>query len=199
MAETLHTRANEIVSSESEELILVDADDIQTGTLSKAKSHDGDGVLHRAFSLFAFDARGYLLLQRRSAEKRLWPLYWSNSCCSHPRSGESMQTATRRRIEQELGIHTDLEFVYKFTYHARYRDLGSERELCSVFLGRIDSKVVPNQNEIADVRYVEPGALSQALQDAAESYTPWFQMEWRRLNEEFAEQLSRYTTPVRQR
>jgi len=199
MAGSMQTHSSKVVSSESEELILVDNSDLQTGTLSKAESHDGDGVLHRAFSLFAFDTRGHLLLQQRSAEKRLWPLYWSNSCCSHPRSGESMQTATQRRIEQELGITAELEFVYKFAYHARYRDLGSERELCSVFLGRIGADVKPNENEIAAVRYVEPSALSQALQDDADIYTPWFQMEWRRLNEDFSEQLSRYTTPDRLR
>lgn len=190
---------NDVVSSESEELILVDEDDCEQGTLSKAACHDGDGLLHRAFSLFAFDSRGHLLLQQRSAEKRLWPLFWSNSCCSHPRSGESMQTATRRRIQQELGIGADLEFVYKFSYHARFGELGSERELCSVFLGRIDNEVQPNRNEIADVRFVSPDELSQALDEDDDSYTPWFQMEWRRLTTEFADQLARYTSPLEQR
>ena len=69
-------QAHQIVSSESEELILVDADDNEIGTLSKALSHDGDGVLHRAFSLFIFNTDGELLLQQRSAGKRLWPMFW---------------------------------------------------------------------------------------------------------------------------
>lgn len=193
------TGVNDVVSSESEELILVDDNDREQGTLSKAACHDGEGVLHRAFSLFAFDERGYLLLQQRSAEKRLWPLYWSNSCCSHPRRGESMQTATRRRIQQELGIRADLEYVYKFSYHAQFGELGAERELCSVFLGRIDGEVRPNRNEIADIRFVAPGELTRALDESADSYTPWFKMEWRRLNADFAEQLGRYTAPLEQR
>ena len=71
------------VSSEDEELILVDADDRETGFLSKAACHDGDGVLHRAFSAFLFDAHGALLLQQRAASKRLWPGFWSNSCYPH--------------------------------------------------------------------------------------------------------------------
>ena len=86
-----------IVSSEAEELILVDPDDNETGYLSKAECHDGQGILHRAFSLFLFNADGELLLQQRGATKRLWPEFWSNSICSHPRRGESMQVATRRR------------------------------------------------------------------------------------------------------
>ena len=72
-----------IVSSEDEDLILVDADDNELGFRSKAECHDGTGILHRAFSLFLFNVAGELLLQRRSSSKRLWPGYWSNSCCSH--------------------------------------------------------------------------------------------------------------------
>ncbi len=55
-----------MVSSEAEELILVDADDKETGFLSKAACHDGGGTLHRAFSLFLFNQNGELLLQQRS-------------------------------------------------------------------------------------------------------------------------------------
>ncbi len=188
--------ASNIVSSESEELILVDDDDNKLGTLSKADCHDGDGVLHRAFSLFLFDVRGNLLLQQRSSMKRLWPLYWSNSCCSHPRNGETMQEATRRRLSQELGVTAELQFIYKFGYHARFEEIGSERELCSVFLGRLHDEVEANRNEIADVRYIRAAEVTKALEDDGERYTPWFHMEWRRLNEEYGERLARYTSPV---
>ena len=192
----MRATASDIVSSEGEELILVDEDDNQLGTLSKANCHDGDGVLHRAFSLFLFDVSGNLLLQQRSSMKRLWPLYWSNSCCSHPRNGETMQEATRRRLHQELGVAADLQFIYKFGYHARFEEIGSERELCSVFLGRIDGEVAANRNEIADVRYVKAAELTNALQQDGERYTPWLHMEWRRLNDEYGERLAQYTSPV---
>ena len=79
-----------IVSSEDEALILVDTDDTAIGSMSKAECHDGAGILHRAFSVFLFDEHGRLLLQQRAAGKRLWPLYWSNTCCSHPRQGEAI-------------------------------------------------------------------------------------------------------------
>ena len=91
-----------VVSSESEALILVDENDREIGFSSKDSCHDGPGILHRAFSLFIFNTAGELLLQQRSAGKRLWPLYWSNSCCSHPRAGETMELAVNRRLQQEL-------------------------------------------------------------------------------------------------
>ena len=189
MVETAHR----IVSSESEELILVDDNDVETGTLSKAACHDGEGVLHRAFSLFIFNTRGELLLQQRSAVKRLWPLFWSNSCCSHPRAGETMDVAVDRRLQQELGLSGELEFIYKFAYQASFGDLGSEHELCSVFLGRTDASAVANANEIAGVRYVTAEQLDRELEDEPERFTPWFQMEWQRLTTDFADRLAAYT------
>ena len=103
MSENKHAiGTNRVVSSEAEELILVDEQDNETGYLSKAACHDGDGVLHRAFSVFLFNDRGELLLQQRSPSKRLWGGYWSNSCCSHPRRGESIQVATRRRLRDVI-------------------------------------------------------------------------------------------------
>lgn len=185
---------NRVVSSEAEELILVDEDDREQGHLSKAACHDGDGVLHRAFSAFLFNADGELLLQQRAATKRLWPGYWSNSCCSHPRRGESMAAATARRLDEELNLATDLSFVYKFRYQARYGDLGSEHELCHVFLGRIDDAVQANAEEIAAVRFVSGTALDREFAENPERFTPWFRMEWDALNGKYTDLLSAYTS-----
>ena len=189
--------ANRIVSSESEELILVDENDVELGSLSKARCHDDDGVLHRAFSLFIFNLDGDLLLQKRSETKRLWPLVWSNSCCSHPRKGESMDVAIGRRLEEELGLSTMMEFVYKFSYQARYSELGSENELCSVFLGRCDQEVRINQSEIAECRFINPKELVEEISVSDDRFTPWFRMEWEKLEEEFADVLARYTSVSR--
>ena len=177
---------NRIVSSESEQLILVDENDVEIGHMDKASCHDANGQLHRAFSLFIFDRDGRLLLQRRSASKRLWPLYWSNSCCSHPRRGESMEAATRRRLQDELGIGAELEFVYKFMYQADFGELGAEHELCWVFVGRSFDPVVANRTEIAATRSLTGEELQQQLDANPQDFTPWFKLEWQRLNEEHA-------------
>jgi len=182
-------------SSETELLILVDPDDREAGHLSKAECHDGDGILHRAFSLFLFNDQGELLLQQRGVEKRLWPMYWSNTCCSHPRQGESMQAATERRLQQELNTAAALEFIYKFEYQARFGDLGSENELCWVYLGRLEREATANDSEIAALRFADAKTLQAEIESNPDGFTPWFKMEWQRLNEDFAEQLERYTKP----
>lgn len=186
--QTSATKAD-IVSSESEALILVDPSDRVLGHLDKSAAHDGDGVLHRAFSLFIFNPEGALLLQQRAPGKRLWPQFWSNSCCSHPRQGEAMDEAVHRRLEQELGMTADLSFTYKFEYHARFGTLGSEHELCWVYVGTTRDEPVINTTEIMDWRWIDPAALSRDIADTPERYTPWLKMEWERLTTEFAARL----------
>ena len=96
-----------VVSRDDEQLILVDSDDRELGFLAKADAHVGVGTLHRAFSLFVFNPAGGLLLQQRAKGKRLWPGYWSNTCCSHPHRGETMDNAIHRRLHEELGLRTE--------------------------------------------------------------------------------------------
>ena len=184
--------SNRVVSSESEELILVDGDDQEIGYRSKAECHDGDGVLHRAFSLFLFNESGELLLQQRGSGKRLWPGYWSNSCCSHPRRGETLEVATARRLDDELNLSAELEHIYHFSYQARFGQPGSENELCHVFLGRISGEVRPNESEIDAIRFVSATDLDAELRDTPDAFTPWFKQEWESLKSEYRAQLDRY-------
>ncbi|MGI9199933.1 MAG: isopentenyl-diphosphate Delta-isomerase [Woeseiaceae bacterium] len=184
--------AHRIVSSEAEELILVNENDDETGFLSKAECHDGAGQRHRAFSVFLFNDAGELLLQQRSQQKRLWPGFWSNTCCSHPRKGESMTVATQRRLYDELHIESTLEFVYKFTYEAEFGEAGSENELCHVYLGQINGDVIPNDHEIESIRYLSASSLIEEFDSQPQSFTPWFKMEWQTLSDEYRDVLSRY-------
>jgi isopentenyl-diphosphate delta-isomerase len=183
------------VSFEDEPLIVVDEENNVLGHRTKAECHDGEGILHRAFSVFIFNDRGELLLQQRSADKRLWPMFWSNSCCSHPRRGETEDEAAGRRIEEELGIATALERLFTFQYHAAFEDKGSEREVCTVFLGRTSDPIRANEHEIADWKWISVEELEAGLESDGGSYTPWLKMEWARMRSEFTEALARYTKP----
>lgn len=186
--------AHRIVSSEAEKLILVDANDTEIGQLSKAECHDRGGILHRAFSLFLFNQDGELLLQRRATSKRLWGGYWSNSCCSHPRHGESMAVATRRRMLDELNTDVILEYVYKFSYQASFGDVGAENELCHVYFGRLEEPVQANKQEIDSIRFITSAELAAEFRSCPERFTPWFKMEWKMLKEQHADMLARYAS-----
>jgi isopentenyl-diphosphate delta-isomerase len=168
----------EIVSNAGEDLILVDEQDREIGSLPKTDCHTGQGVLHRAFSIFVFNPDNELLLQQRSPSKMLWPGFWSNTCCSHPRRGEVMGEAVQRRLEQELGFTCPLTYLYKFKYHAQFGAVGAEHELCSVYYGRYDGPVDVNVTEIEAWRFVGVEALERELAARPDTFTPWFKMEW---------------------
>ena len=170
------------IAADSEPLILVDETDREVGHLSKARCHQGRGVLHRAFSLLIFNGAGEWLLQQRAPSKRLWPLYWSNSCCSHPRRAETLEAAIHRRLYEELGLRCPLHFLFKFQYQAQFDAAAAEHELCSVFIGRCTGPVNINRNEIVAWRWSTPEALQAEMTGpAAESFTPWFVLEWERI------------------
>ncbi len=173
--------SSEIVSFQDEPLVLVDEHDRETGFLDKAAAHSGQGTLHRAFSLFIFNREGKLLLQQRAGGKRLWPGFWSNSCCSHPRRGESMERAIHRRLHEELGLQCELRFVFKFQYQAQFDNEGAENELCWVYVGHCDDDPVVNANEIEALRYVALDELDREVAADPAAFTPWFKIEWERL------------------
>ena len=179
----------EPVSSPNESLILVNQNDESIGVKSKAECHTGAGILHRAFSIFLLNDNGDVLLQQRSKMKPLWPLFWSNSCCSHPREGEITEDAVRRRVREELQLDCDAEFLYKFEYSAAYEEVGTEHELCHVFIGRARGTVDAHPDEIAAWRYLSPSALTAQIAEHPAQFTPWLKLEWARITSDFADML----------
>jgi isopentenyl-diphosphate Delta-isomerase len=186
---SVFTAAASDIASDSESLILVDEADQGVGHLSKVLCHEGRGILHRAFSLLIFNADGELLIQQRSASKRLWPLYWSNSCCSHPRRAESMESAIHRRLREELGLRCPLHFLFKFQYQAQFDATGAENELCWVFIGRSTDSVKIDIQEIHAWRWISPDALQAEMAQGAGNFTPWFELEWARVWRNYREEV----------
>jgi isopentenyl-diphosphate delta-isomerase len=159
-------------------LVRVDHEDREIGFSSKEECHRGAGLLHRAFSVFVFNRDGEILLQQRSAGKPLWPLHWSNSCCSHPRRGEAVESAVRRRVREELAMNCELAFLYKFEYRAAFGDVGTEHELCWVFAGFSDDEPTADPAEIAACRYVTTDTLTAEIAADPARFTPWLRLEW---------------------
>lgn len=174
---------SEIVSNDSDLLVLVDSDDQAIGLRDKLSCHVGQGVLHRALSVFLFNERGEVLLQKRASQKQLWGDCWSNSCCTHPFFGESPQDGARRRVRQELGLDVELEFVYKFEYQASWTESFAENELCSVFVGKVTQDPNVNEQEISEFKWVSPEFLDDIVVQDDPVYTPWLKLEWPELEQ----------------
>ena len=166
------------LSVEGDELCLVDQNDELTGTMSKESCHVGSGQRHRAFSLHVLNSREEFLIHRRSELKMLWPGFWSNSCCSHPRAGETVDAAVKRRAIEELGISVQPFFCYKFEYREEYLDVGTEHEICHVFVARSDELPKPNSAEVAETSFVSFSDLDRLIASRPEDFTPWSLMQW---------------------
>ena len=175
----------------AENCILVDSDDCAIGSASKMECHYGDGRRHRAFSVLLFDSNDRLLIQRRSLDKITFPGIWANSCCSHPLDidGENGDTVTgvisaaKRKLDQELGIPisvtSEWEFIHLgcFEYSCRWDDNWIEHEIDHVLVVKADVEVVPNLNEISEIKWVELELLDQIMEGIVSddmAIAPWF-------------------------
>jgi isopentenyl-diphosphate delta-isomerase len=170
-------------------LILVDEADREIGTLPKTECHLGGGTLHRAFSVFLFAPDGKVLIQERAAGKMLWPGFWSNSCCSHPRPGEDTGAAAQRRVREELHVECRLDFLYKFRYQAAFGSVGSEHELCHVYAGYATGDISTDPLEIAAIRWLTPAALSREIAAEPERFSPWMKLEWQQITANYLDRI----------
>lgn len=158
-----------------EYVILVDEQDRELGTLEKMEAHQR-GVLHRAFSVLIFNNRGELLLQKRAASKYHSRNLWTNTCCSHPRLGESLQTAAQRRLMEEMGIACAVEPLYSFVYQVSLDNGLIEHELDHVLVGYCDEAPVINPQEVAEWKYVSLDWVREDAMQNPEQYTYWFRL-----------------------
>lgn len=171
-----------------EQVILVDGNDLQVGQMEKMEAHQ-KGLLHRAFSVFIFNSKNELLLQQRAFDKYHSGGLWTNTCCSHPRIGESNLDGANRRLMEEMGMQADLKWVFDFTYRAEFESGLVEHELDHVFFGQSDLLPVINRNEVETFKYVNLESLKDELQLNPENYTPWLKICLEKVMEHFTREL----------
>ena len=183
----------------AEQCILVNERDHAVGQASKRECHKldakGRAPLHRAFSLFVFNSRDELLMQRRSDAKITFPGLWTNTCCSHPLAvdgeteksdGRGAKRAAQRRIVDELGVPADqcrpedMTYLTRILYSAASEGgEWGEHELDYILFLRGDVDVSANPNEVQDTCYVKKGELDEFLRQCAADgvgITPWFEL-----------------------
>lgn len=156
----------------SERVVLVDPHDRELGTEDKLRAHQ-TGALHRAVSAFLFDEQGQLLLQRRAAGKYHSAGKWSNTCCSHPRPGETPLAAATRRLTEEMGVSCELTPAFSFVYRAALDNGLVEHELDHVFTGTFEGKPVPDPLEVQDWKWMPLGVVAADCREHSDRYSAW--------------------------
>ncbi len=155
-------------------LVLVDGSGEPLGEAGELACHTGRGLLHLAFTVLLINGEGDLIIQRRSAEKRLWPLYWEATCSGHPRVNQDVQTAAACRLEEELGFTTLLGDAGRFTYRAEYGDEGVEWEVCHLMVGSAGRLIIQaDPREVEEYRVASPRELMREMRERPEEFAPW--------------------------
>ncbi len=160
-----------------EEVILVNELDEPIGKMEKMEAHR-KAVLHRAFSVFIFNTKGEMLIQRRALHKYHSGGLWTNACCSHPRPGEETAAAASRRLFEELGFSTPLTKQFSFTYKAEFANGLTEYEYDHVYTGLYEGEIKPNPEEVADYCYKSIQSISESLESHPSKFTEWFKIAW---------------------
>ncbi|HTS44950.1 MAG TPA: isopentenyl-diphosphate Delta-isomerase [Puia sp.] len=157
----------------AEEVILVNEQDEPVGRIEKMEAHK-KALLHRAFSIFIFNAKGEMLLQQRSAHKYHSAGLWTNACCSHPRPGEDVLDAASRRLNEELGFSTRLKKIFDFIYQSSFDNGLTEYEFDHVLIGEYGGEIMPNTDEVSDYCYKSMEEIQSSMQLQPAKYTAWF-------------------------
>lgn len=165
---------------ELEQVILVDEKDNELGLMEKLQAHE-EGRLHRAVSVFVFNSKNQLLLQKRSDNKYHSPGLWTNTCCSHPRKGESTLHAATRRLEEEMGMTCDLKQQFSFIYKAYLDNNLIEHELDYVYTGLSDVAPVINPTEASAWKYEGLKQIEENIKNNPGEYTEWFKLIFNRV------------------
>lgn len=158
-----------------EQVVVVSENDEILGLMDKMEAHE-NGILHRAFSVFLFNDKGEMLLQKRASGKYHSPNQWTNAVCSHPKIDETYLEGAYRRLKEELGITTDLTEKFSFMYKA---DVGQnlwEHELDHVFTGNYEGSFALNNDEVSEVRYISMQQLDEEMNANPENFTEWFKI-----------------------
>ena len=158
-----------------EEVILVNEQDEQTGTIEKMEAHR-KALLHRAFSVFIFNEKGEMLLQQRAMGKYHSPGLWTNACCSHPRPGESVEEAAGRRLKEEMGIDVKIEKIFDFIYKTEFDNGLTEFEFDHVYTGTYNGNLQPDKQEVKDYCFRSVADIEEDLKNRPEKYTSWFKI-----------------------
>lgn len=165
-----------------EYVVLVDNQDNKIGLMEKQEAHVNP-TLHRAFSIFIFNTKGEMLLQQRALTKYHTPGLWTNTCCSHPRDGETLEQATKRRLMEEMGMECELKEVFSFIYKADVMQGLIEHEFDHIFVGITDTTPIINKEEVESYKYETVDNISKDIDKNPERYTAWFKIAFARLLE----------------
>ena len=159
-----------------ENVVLVNTRGKEIGECEKLLAHKNGGRLHKAFSVFVINDKNELMIHKRAKKKYHSGGLWTNTCCSHPRFGEKIVIAGKRRLKEEMGFSCELEELFHFIYKANLDNELTEHEYDHVLLGRYNKNPKINHDEVEDWKWITLQELVADMIENAGNYTIWFKI-----------------------
>ncbi|MEK7657653.1 MAG: isopentenyl-diphosphate delta-isomerase [Patescibacteria group bacterium] len=157
-----------------EQILIVNKSDEVVGLDTKENCHSGNGILHRAITIFIFNDKNEILLTKRSALKKLWPNFWDTSCSTHIHRDETNEQAGEKRLNEEIGFSCKLKFVLKFQHQANFNNIGSENEICVLLTGDYTGEIKPNVDEVSNYKWIAIEQLKSEINNT--DISPWLKI-----------------------
>ena len=147
-----------------------------TGKIATREECHKNGYWHRAVYAFIIDNNGNVLLQKRSANKKLWPNMWDVTVGGHVDSGEFGRQALIRETKEELGIEIsdeDIKYLVSSTSINEQGDIINKHyNECYLITKNIDvSNIVIQKEEVSEVKYFSREELIKRIDNNYEGLT----------------------------
>lgn len=157
-------------------VILVDRGDRRIGLEEKLKAHGNGGRLHRAVSVYIFNSKGQLMLQRRAENVYHSGSLWSNTCCTNCYDEERAHESAHRSLKYEMGFDCDLVEAFSTIYKTQVSNDMTEHEFLHVFFGRYETDPKPNREEVMEWKWMDFKELEGDAKNNSSIYTPWLRI-----------------------
>ncbi|MGM0379338.1 MAG: isopentenyl-diphosphate Delta-isomerase [Bacillota bacterium] len=153
---------------------LVNLEGKRVGKVEKIKAHK-EKKLHLAFSILVFNEKKEMLIHKRSLNKYHSPGLWTNTCCSHPKFGESLENATHRRLKEEMGFDCEMKKIFDFIYKKEFENGLTEYEFDNVYIGKYNGESIkPDENEVFEYKWIDYNELIRDISKNPKKFTVWF-------------------------
>jgi len=157
------------------QVILIDENNKEIGFEDKLVAHRL-GKLHRAFSIFIFNDKNEILIQKRAIDKYHSSGLWSNACCSHPLPYLALENEIHSRLIYENGFDCDLKELFSFKYKCKFPNNLFENELDFVYIGKYNGNIILNKEEASDYKWVSFDKLQIEILKTPKLFTYWFKL-----------------------